>query len=322
MTEFVKPTPVDTKVSMRQAYGMALSELAKSNQNIVIIDSDISSPPRNWFEANAPDRLFEVGLTEENSIGMAAGLAAEGKIPFWFNMSFLLGQVYTQLRQSVAEDKRNVKIVCYAAGVSGTGGRSHNYVEDMAIMRSIPNFMVLAPADTVELSKMLSAIAEYNGPAYVRFPREPPLPILFEDEYPFKLGKAFVMKDGKDATIIATGSMVSEALIAANRLNRNDLDVGVLDVSCIKPLDIEMVYQAAFSTGLIITAEEHSIIGGLGDAVSSFLSEYYPTPVAKIGVQDQFCTSVQFDGRKYYGLKSDNIVAVVQNVIKHFKGKK
>jgi transketolase len=313
---YVNPTPVETKTSMRQAYGKALIEVAKVNRNVVIIDSDIISPARAWFQKEAPDRLFEVGLTEGNAISVASGLASEWKIPFVFNMGFLLSLMYSQIRQSVAEDKRNVKIVCYGCGVSGIAGASHNYVEDLAVMRSIPNFMVLAPADIVELTKMVGLITEYEGPVYMRFPREPPIPIVFEEDYPVTLGKAFKVKDGKDATIIATGSMVAESLIAANKL-QNKMDVGVLNVNCLKPLDRQAIIDAA-QPGLVFTAEEHSIIGGLGEAVAAVLAEENPVPVMRIGVNDRFCPSGQWDCKKYYGLNSDDVVNTVKQWVSHW----
>jgi len=308
---YVNPMPVGTKVSMRQAYGKALIEVARTNKNIVIIDADIFSPARAWFQKEAPDRLFEVGLTEGNAISIAGGLAAEGKIPFVFNMVFLLSTMYSQIRQSVAEDKRNVKIILYSCGVSGVSGTSHNYVEDFAVMRSVPNFMVLAPADIVELTKMIGLITEYNGPVYMRFPREPPIPIVFEEGYPVTLGKAFKVKDGDDATIITTGSMVAESIIAANNL-QDEMDVGVLNVNCLKPIDKKAIIDAAKPGGLVFTAEEHSIIGGLGEAVSTVLSENYPVPVVCIGVNDRFCPSGQWDCKKYYGLDSGSIVKTVE----------
>jgi len=301
---------------MRQAYGAELVRIAEENEDVVIVESDIASPPRAWFAAHAPDRLFETGVAEANSIVVAAGLAAEGKIPFWFNMGFLLTRAYGQIRQSIAEDRRNVKIVCYGCGVSGIAGTSHNIVEDIAIMRVLPNFLVLAPADPVEVARVIAAITDYRGPAYVRMPREPPLPIIFEEDYRFELGKAFLAREGKDAMIIACGSMVSESLVAADLLRKDGLDVGVLNVSSIKPLDEEAIVKAARSTGLVITAEEHSLIGGLGEAVSAILSERYPVPLTRMGVDDRFCDSGQWDLKEHYGLKSKDITRLVKQRVK------
>jgi len=311
----VKPVPQETKIAMRQAYGSALAAIAKDNEDVVIVDSDILSPPRAWFQANAPKRLFETGVAEANSIVLAAGLAAEGKIPFWFNMGFLLTRAYGQIRQSIAEDRRNVKIVCYGCGVSGVSGISHNIVEDIAIMRVLPNFVVLAPADPTEVKKATEAVTMYRGPVYVRMPREPPLPIVFEEDYPFELGKAYLMREGKDATIIACGSMISEALQATAQLRSESLDVGVLNVSTLKPLDKEAIVRVARSTGAIITAEEHSLIGGLGEAVSAVLSRNYPVPIARIGVDDRFCESGQWDLKGYYGLKSNDIACTARRIL-------
>lgn len=314
---YVKNHPLETNITMRKAYGDALSDEAKNNDRIYIVDSDISSPPRSWFVANAPERVIETGLTEANAIGIAAGLASEGKIPYWFNMGFLLTTVYSQMRQSVAEDMRNVKIICYACGVSGVGGRSHNYVEDFALMRSIPNFMVLSPADITELKKMVKASVMYHGPVYIRFPREPPLPIIFEEDYPFSMGKGTWVKEGRDGTIIATGSMVGESLIAANHMKSEGADIGVLNISSLKPLDREAIAAAAESS-FIVTAEDHSVIGGLGDAVASVVSEENPVKVIKMGVNDQFCSSGQLDCRKYYGLESANIVEILRLAVKRY----
>lgn len=316
LRQFVKPKPLETKLAMRQAYGQALVDIASRNEDVVIVDSDILSPPRAWFQANSPKRLFETGVAEANPIVLAAGLAAEGQIPFWFNMGFLITRAYSQIRQSIAEDRRNVKIVCYGCGVSGIAGISHNIVEDIAIMRVLPNFVVVAPADPVEVKKTTEAITQYRGPVYVRMPREPPLPIVFEDDYPFELGKAFLMREGKDAMIVACGSMVAESLIAADQLAQEGLNVGVLNVSTIKPLDEEAIVKAARSAGVVVTAEEHSLIGGLGEAVSSVLSEKYPVPIAHIGVDDRFCESGQWDLKDHYGLKSSNVANVTKRIIK------
>jgi transketolase len=312
----VKAIPLETTLTMRQAYGSALAAIAQENDSVVIVDADILSPPRAWFQANAPSRIFETGVAEANSIVLAAGLAAEGKIPFWFNMGFLLTRAYSQIRQSIAEDRRNVKIVCYGCGVSGIAGTSHNYVEDLAIMRVLPNFVVVAPADTVEMTKATRAITDYRGPVYVRMPREPPLPIVFEEDYPFELGKAFTAREGEDATIIACGSMVGESLMAASLLQTEGVHAGVLNVSTVKPLDEEAVVRAARSSGVVVTAEEHSVIGGLGDAVAAALSELYPLPVTRIGIDDRFCDSGQWDLKEHYGLKSRELAETVRKSFK------
>jgi transketolase len=300
---------------MRQAYGAALSAIAATNTEVVIVDSDILSPPRGWFQSNASERVFETGLAEANSVVLAAGLAEEGKIPFWFNMGFLLTQAYSQIRQSIAEDRRNVKIICYGCGVSGIAGTSHNYVEDLALMRVLPNFLVLAPADNIEMAKVTAAITDYRGPCYVRLPREPPLPIIFEEDYPFDLGKAFLAREGRDATIVACGSMVGESLAAAEMLRTTGLEVGVLNMSTIKPLDGEAVIEAARETGRIVTVEEHSVIGGLGEAVAAVLSQGYPVRMVTIGVDDRFCDSGQWDLREHYGLKAKSIAARIRGAI-------
>jgi transketolase len=312
---YVKPKPVETKIAMRQAYGTALTKLAAGNEDIVIVDSDIASPPRTWFQANAPKRWFETGVAEANSIGLAAGLAAGGKIPFWFNMGFLLTRAYSQIRQSIAEDRRNVKIVCYGCGVSGISGISHNIVEDIAIMRVLPNFVVVAPSDPIEVAKSLEAATSYRGPVYIRMPREPPLPIILEDDYPFNLGKANLMRTGEDAVIIACGSMVVESLKAAEQLGIEGVDVGVLNVSTIKPLDAESIVKAARSASVVVTAEEHSLIGGLGEAVSGVLSERHPVPTAHLGVDDRFCESGQWDLKEHYGLTAGNLANITRHMI-------
>ena len=307
------------KKSTRVAYGEALVKLGKVNKDVVVLEADLSkSTMTAYFKKEFPERHINVGIAEADMIGTAAGIATTGKIPFASTFAhFAAGRAFDQIRNSVAYPQLNVKICPTHAGVSlGEDGGSHQSVEDVALMRAIPGMVVLSPADAVETEKMVFAVAEYEGPVYVRLGRLN-IPVLFDENYKFEIGKAATLREGNDVAILATGLMVSEALEAAKLLEEKGLKARVVNVSTIKPLDTETVLKAAKECKFIVTSEEHSVIGGLGSAVSEYLSEVHPAKVVKHGIQDVFGQSA--DGETMltnYGLRAKNIVETVLNNLK------
>ena len=302
------------KKSTRVAYGEALVKLGKVNKDVVVLEADLSkSTMTAYFKKEFPERHINVGIAEADMIGTAAGIATTGKIPFASTFAhFAAGRAFDQIRNSVAYPHLNVKICPTHAGVSlGEDGGSHQSVEDVALMRAIPGMVVLSPADAVETEKMVFAVAEYEGPVYVRLGRLN-IPVLFDENYKFEIGKAATLREGNDVAILATGLMVSEALEAAKLLEEKGVKARVVNVSTIKPLDTETVLKAAKECKFIVTSEEHSVIGGLGSAVSEYLSEVHPAKVVKHGIQDVFGQSA--DGETMltnYGLRAKDIVEIV-----------
>jgi len=302
------------KKSTRVAYGEALVKLGKVNKDVVVLEADLSkSTMTAYFKKEFPERHINVGIAEADMIGTAAGIATTGKIPFASTFAhFAAGRAFDQVRNSVAYPQLNVKICPTHAGVSlGEDGGSHQSVEDVALMRAIPGMVVLSPADAVETEKMVFAAAEYKGPVYVRLGRLN-IPVLFDENYKFEIGKAATLREGNDVAILATGLMVSEALEAAKLLEEKGIKARVVNVSTIKPLDTETVLKAAKECKFIVTSEEHSVIGGLGSAVSEYLSEVHPAKVVKHGIQDVFGQSA--DGETMltnYGLRAKDIVEIV-----------
>lgn len=305
-----------SKKSTRQAYGEALVELGQINKDVVVLDADLTkSTKTNLFQEKFPERHFNVGIAEADLIGTAAGLATCGKVAFASTFAmFAAGRGFEQIRNTVAYPKLNVKIAPTHAGISvGEDGGSHQSVEDIALMRSIPGMVVLSPADAVETKKMVFAAAEYNGPVYIRMGRLDVDTIFDEATYDFQIGIANTLRDGKDVTIAATGLMTAEALKAADILAQEGISVRVINVGTIKPLDGETILKAAQETKFIITAEEHSVIGGLGSAVSEFLSEVHPTKVKKLGVYDKFGQSGKANELlEKYELTAAKLVAMVK----------
>ena len=280
-----------SKKATRQAYGEALVELGKINKDIVVLDADLTkSTKTSMFQKEFPDRHFNVGIAEADLMGTAAGFATCGKIPFASTFAmFAAGRAFEQIRNTIAYPKLNVKIAPTHAGISvGEDGESHESIEDIALMRSIPGMIVLSPADAVETKKMIFAAAEYEGPVYIRMGRLDVETIFDEENYDFQIGIANTVREGNDVTIAATGLMTYEAIKAADILAQEGISVRVINVGTIKPLDGETILKAAQETKFIITAEEHSVIGGLGSAVSEFLSEVHPTKVKKLGIYDKF----------------------------------
>lgn len=307
------------KKSTRQAYGEALVELGQENKNIVILDADLSkSTKTDLFKKAFPERHINVGIAEADLIGTAAGFAACGKIPFASSFAmFAAGRAFEQIRNTVAYPKLNVKIAPSHAGISvGEDGGSHQSVEDIAIMRAIPGMVVLCPSDAVETKKMVFAAAEYEGPVYIRMGRLDVETVL-EENYEFQIGLANTLRDGKDVTIVSCGLMTQEALKAADILAEEGISVRVINSGSIKPLDGESILKAAQETKFIVTAEEHSVIGGLGAAVSEFLAETHPTLVKKVGIYDVFGQSGK--GQELlekYELTAEKLVAVVRENFK------
>lgn len=309
---------MSNKIATREAYGKALVKLGKINDDVVVLDADLSkSTKTNDFYKAYPERFFNMGIAEQNLVGAACGFAAAGKIPFASTFAmFATGRAFEIIRNSACYPKLNVKICATHAGITvGEDGGSHQSVEDISLMRSIPNMTVLVPADGVEAEKMIFAAAEYNGPMYVRLGRSA-VPTLFDENYNFEIGKGVVLKEGDDATIIACGMMVNEALIAADMLKEENINVRVINMSTIKPIDTELIIKAAKETKAIVTAEEHSIIGGLGSAVSEVVSENHPVKVKKVGLNDCFGESgTPGELLEKYGLTAKNIVAKVKEAI-------
>ncbi|HWR06397.1 transketolase family protein [Sporomusa sp.] len=306
----------------RDAYGEALKDLGERNKNVVVLDADLSkSTKTNVFAKAFPDRFFNVGIAEQNLMGTAAGLAAAGKLPFVSTFAmFATGRAFEQIRNSICYPKLNVKIAATHAGLTvGEDGASHQSVEDIAIMRAVPNMTIIVPADAVETKQAIDFAAEYQGPVYIRLGRAA-VPDIFGEAYEFRLGKAALLTDGVDVTIIACGIMVAPARHAAEQLISQGISARVLDMATIKPIDKEAIIAAARDTGAIVTCEEHSIIGGLGGAVAEVLVESFPVPMERVGVMDTFGESgTPGDLLKKYNLTEDAIVAAVQRVVSRKK---
>lgn len=302
-------------VATRDAYGAALLELGKEREDVVVLDADLSGSTKTAKFAKAfPQRFFNMGISEQDMVGTAGGLALAGKLPFASTFAvFETGRAWEQVRQTVCYSRLNVKLVATHGGITvGEDGASHQSLVDVALMRVLPEMTVIVPSDGRETEQVIHAVADYYGPVYVRLGRMK-VPVVMPEEYRFCLGKAYVFHIGRDANIIATGIMVSAALEARRVLEAERLDVGVINMSTIKPLDAGAVLKAAQSSKLVITAEEHSIIGGLGSAVSELLSEEMPVVVKRIGVRDRFGKSGRPEELlEEYGLTAKEIVRTVK----------
>ncbi len=304
------------KVATREAYGKALAKLGLENENIVVLDADLSKSTKTAdFKKVAEDRFINMGIAEGNMMSVAAGLASCGKIPFASTFAiFAAGRAFEQIRNSICYPKLNVKICATHAGLTvGEDGASHQAIEDLALMRSIPNMVVISPSDDVETEAAIKAITEYHGPCYVRLGRSGVETINDNADYKFEIGKAVKLREGRDGTIIATGIMVDAALEAYNMLAEEGIKVRVLNIHTIKPIDEDAINAAAKETGLIVTAEEHNILGGLGSAVAEVVTSNYPVPVMRVGVKDTFGESGKPEELlKAYGLTADEIVKAVK----------
>ena len=308
----------DVKIATRESYGNALAELGKVNPDVVVFDADLAGATKTGvFKKAFPERHFDCGIAESNMVGLAAGIATTGKIPFVSSFAmFVAGRAFEQVRNSVGYPHLNVKIGATHAGISvGEDGATHQCNEDIALMRSIPGMVVINPCDDIEAKQAVFAAAEYVGPVYLRFGRLA-VPVVNGEDYKFELGKGVTLKEGNKVTLIATGLMVARALDAAKELEEKGISTRVINIHTIKPIDKEIVLAAAKETGAIVTAEEHSVIGGLGSVVCDVISEECPVPVVKVGVQDTFGVSGPAgDLMVKYGLKSTNIVEACKKAI-------
>ena len=309
---------MSSMIATRDAYGEVLVELGAENENVVVLDADLSGSTKTaGFAGKFPERFFNMGIAEANMIGTAAGLAAAGKIPFASTFAiFAVGRAWEQVRQSVAYPKANVKIVATHSGITvGEDGGSHQSIEDIAIMRAVPNMTVIVPADGVETKLAIRAAAAYKGPVYVRLGRNK-VPTIFAADYRFAIGKGCLLRDGSDLTFIGTGLMTAQALAAAELLQQQGISARVLHIATVKPLDDELIIAAACDTGAVVTAEEHSIVGGLGGAVAELLSERYPVPLVRVGIRDRFGLSGKAEELlKYFGLMPENLVEAAKEVL-------
>ncbi len=306
------------KLAQRNYYGKALADLASERDDIVVLDADLAgSTKTSDFKKVCPERFIEVGIAEQNMVGIAAGLAASGKTAFASTFGvFASGRCWEQIRLAVAYPKLNVKIVATHCGISvGEDGASHQALEDMAIMRALPNMTVISPADAYEAYSATKAIADYNGPVYMRMGRAE-FPTITKEGEPFRIGKATVMREGKDVTLIGCGQMVSFCLDTAEMLAAEGVSAEVINMSTIKPLDVEAVVASVSKTGCCVTAEEHSIIGGLGSAVAEVLSESVVAPLERVGTNDTFGESGKPDElMAKYGLTAEHIADAARKSI-------
>lgn len=306
---------LDNKIATRESFGKALVELGKENENVVVLTADLAGATKtSLFEKEFPDRFINVGIAEQNMIGISAGLATTGKIPFASTFAmFVAGRAYDQIRNSVAYPKLNVKICGTHAGVTvGEDGATHQMLEDLSLMRSIPNMTVLCTSDDVQTRWAVKEMAKIDGPVYIRLARVA-TPVIYDENQKFEIGKMVQIGDGTDATVFATGVEVAEALKAKEELEKENINIRVVDVHTIKPIDREMIIKCARETKKLITIEDHSIIGGLGTAVCEVLSEECPTKVVRMGMQDRFGKSGKAEQLlKYFKLDSQAIIEEIK----------
>lgn len=306
------------KIATRDSFGNTLVELGAAHSNLVVLDADLAGATKtSVFQKAYPERHFDCGIAEANMVCMAAGMAASGLVPFASTFAmFAAGRAFEQLRNSVGYPHLNVKIGATHGGISvGEDGASHQCCEDFALMRTIPGMVVMCPADDVEARAMVKAAYEHIGPVYMRFGRAA-VPAFHEEDYTFQIGKGEICRDGSDVAIIANGLMVYEAIQAAETLEKDGIHAMVINMATIKPLDEELVLQAATKCGKIITCEEHSVIGGLGEAVCSLLAEKQPTRVKRIGVNDEYGHSGPAGALlKQFGLSAEKIIETVKEML-------
>lgn len=300
------------RASIRIAYGQALADYGEINPDVVVLDADVSaSTQTHYFAARFPDRFFNIGVAEAGMVDVAVGFALGGKIPFANTFASLISlRAAEQVRTCVAYARTNVKLAAAYSGLSDSkDGPTHHSVFDLAVMRAMPNLTVVVAADATEARKLVPAVAEYNGPVYLRLSRAE-VPIVFGDDHQVEIGKGNVLQDGTDVTLVATGVMVSRALLAAEQLKGKGVRARVLSLHTIKPLDDELILAAAKQTGALVTVEEHSIIGGLGSAVAEMLSGELPVPVVRVGIRDTFTDTGPYEALlDRYGMSVDDIVA-------------
>ena len=306
------------KIATRDGYGKGLVAAGKKNKDVVALDADLSDSTRSeWFQKEFPERFFSMGIAEQDMIGTAAGLALSGKIPYASSFAIFGQRAFELTRNILSRNKINVKITGSHAGLfTGEDGKSAQAIEDISLYRTLPNFIVIQPADAIEAEKAVMALLDYKGPSYMRTLRNP-LPIIHEDNYKFKIGKGEILKKGNDAVIFATGTMVHEALKASEELKKDNIDICVVNIHTIKPIDKELIINLAKKTNCVITAEDHNIIGGLGSAVAEVLSENHPCIMKRIGMEDRYGESGKSDELyDKYGLSARHIVTKVKQIIK------
>ena len=306
---------LNNKKATRQSYGEALVELGKVNNDVVVLDADLAGATKtNMFSKEFPERFFDMGIAEQDMIATAAGFATCGKIPFASTFAvFATGRVYDQIRNSICYPNLNVKIGATHAGITvGEDGATHQMLEDINLMRGLPNMTVISPADDAESKWAVNEAAKINGPVYIRFGRAS-TPAIYDENTKFEFGKAIMHGEGTDATVFATGIMVAEALKAQEALREEGIDIRVVDIHTIKPIDDEMIVKCAKETKKLISIEEHSVIGGLGTAISEVLIEKYPAKLTRMGMKDCFGKSGSAgELLKYYGLTSKEIIEEVK----------
>src|SRR3989344_4160157 len=305
------------KIATREGYGKALLELGKINRNVVVVDADLGdSTKAEHFGKAFPERFFTMGIAEQDMIGVAAGLSVSGKIPYASTFAVFSERAFEFVRNIVARNKLNVKICGSHAGITtGEDGKSAQALEDVAIYRSLPNMAVLQPCDPVEAEKMVFALAEYYGPSYMRVHRTA-YPVIHDKNYKFEMGKGEILRQGKDAVIFASGTMVHESLKAADILKNEGIEVYVVNIHTIKPIDSDLIIDLAKKTNCVVTAEDHNIIGGLGSAVAEILGENYPCLMKRIGMKDRFGESGKpAELYKKYGLDAESIAEEVMKFV-------
>jgi len=305
-------------IATREAYGAALAELGEKYKNVVVLDADLSKSTKTYdFKKKYPERFFNIGISEQDMMGTAAGFATCGKIPFASTFAmFATGRAFEQIRNSIAYPRLNVKIAATHAGITlGEDGASHQAIEDVAIMRAVPNMTIVNPADALSTRKAIEAAIKYNGPMYIRLGRLA-VPEVYKDDMEFTVGKGILIEEGKDVTIIAAGFMVHLAIEASIMLKEEGIAAEVIDMHTIKPIDKELIIKSAQKTGAIVTAEEHNIIGGLGGAVAEVLCEEYPVPMVRVGIKDVFGQSGKpMELVNFYGISAKDIAAAAKQAI-------
>lgn len=307
------------KIATRESYGNALKSLAEEHDDFIVLDADLAAATKTGtFKKAFPDRFYDCGIAEQNMISIAAGIATTGKKVFCSSFAmFAAGRAFEQVRNSIGYPHLHVVIGATHAGISvGEDGATHQCNEDLALMSVVPGMTVINPADDTEAKAAVYAAYEHDGPVYIRFGRLA-TPVIFDESYKFKIGKGVQLRDGNDISIIATGLMVNEALIAADALKQDGINARVINISTIKPIDRDIIIAAAKETGAIVTAEEHSVIGGLGSAVCNVVCEECPVPVKKIGLNDVFGVSGPAPALlDKYGLRADNIAEAAKQLLK------
>ena len=302
---------IEKKIATRQSYGEALAELGKENKNIVVLDADLSTATKtNIFAKEFPNRFFDMGIAEQDMIGTAAGFATCGKIPYASTFAvFAAGRAYDQIRNSVAYPNLNVKICATHSGITvGEDGATHQMLEDIGMMRAIPNMTVISPSDDIQTKWIIKEISKINGPVYVRLSRAA-TPVIYDENEKFEIGKAVQIGKGTDATIFATGDTVAEAIKAKEMLEKLGKFVRVVDIHTIKPIDIDMIIKCAKETEILVSVEDHNVINGLGTAIADVLTEYYPKKLIKLGIKDTFGKSGKAEElMEYFEINANSIV--------------